>query len=36
MTKIVTYDEIVAKIYINSSNCISFTKIKGKFTLYLK
>ena len=36
MTKIVTYSKIVANLYINSSNCINFTKINNKYTLYLK
>ena len=36
MTKIVTYSETIAKIYINSCNCISFTRVKGKYTLNLK
>ena len=36
MTKIVTYSETTAKTYINSGNCVSFTRIKGKYTIYLK
>ena len=36
MSKIVTYSETIAKIYINSYNCYYFNKIKNKYTLYLK
>lgn len=34
--KIVTYDETIAKSYLISCQCIKFTRIKGKYTLFLK
>ena len=34
--RIVTYDETIAKTYLKTCKCIRFTRIKGKYTLFLK
>ena len=36
MTIIETYNETVAKNYFKTCKCVRFTRIKGKYTLFLK